>query len=316
MLNLRNGVPQGSILGPLLFLIYINDIINVSDKFKFILFADDTNALCSHYDLQYLMNCVNNELPKLIQWFTTNKLSLNLSKTNYIVFRTRKKVIDDSICKLYIDNHLLERKATTKFLGIDIDQHLTWDNHISNIISTVARTIGILYKLRDFVPEHILLLLYNSLILSRLLYCNVVWGRSSKRNIDSILLLQKKAVRICTGSQYLANSDPLFNKLRLLKITDITYMQTAIFMFKLSKGLQPPYFYTIFQKNNEIHLYNTRSSDNFHLTNPRTTLAQRSIKHNGPDVWHSLPIDIKHRTLISSFKTVLKRHLLSLYNTQ
>ena len=311
MLNLQNGVPQGSILGPLIFLIYINDIINVSKKFSFILFADDTNALYSHHDLEYIINTVNNELPKLIEWFTTNKLSLNLSKTNYIVFRNQQKVIDDSICKFYFDNHILERKTTTKFLGIDIDQHLTWNNHYDIITSSIARTVGILYKLRQFVPRSILHLLYNSLILSRLLYCNVAWGRSSKRNIESVLLLQKKAIRICTGSQYLANTDPLFNKMKLLKINDITYMQTAMFMFKLSIGEIPPYFFSIFQKNRDIHFYNTRSSDKFHLTNPKIILAQRSIRHTGPDVWHTIPEEIKHRTLISSFKAALKRHFLS-----
>ena len=210
----------------------------------------------------------------------------------------------------------MERKATTRFLGIDIDCNLTWDTHFNNVISSVAKTIGILYKVKQFVPNHILILLYNSLILSRLLYCNVAWGRSSKRNIDSILLLQKKAVRICSGSHFLANTDPLFKKLRLLKITDITLMQTALFMYKLSKGQVPPYFSTIFQKNKSIHLYNTRNSENFHLINPRTTIAQRSIRHTGPDIWHSLPVEIKNRTFISSFKTTLKNYLLTQYNTQ
>ena len=168
-------------------------------------------------------NTGNNDLPKLSRWFNTNKLPLNLSNTNFIVF-----------------------------------------THFNNGISSAAKTVDILYKVEKFVPNPILILLYNLLIFSRLLYmyCNDAWGRNSKRCIDSFLLLQKKKkkVRICSGSHFWANRDPLFNKLRLLKISDITLIQTAIFMYKLSKCQVPPYFSTIFQTNKNIHLYNTRNS--------------------------------------------------------
>ena len=111
----------------ILFLLYVNDVPYSSDLFKFILFADDTTALYSHNNLAHLIQRVNDELPKINDWFLSNKLALNLSKTNYIIFRSQRKYFNDSTCKVYIDDQLLECKHVTKFLGVEIDQYLSWD---------------------------------------------------------------------------------------------------------------------------------------------------------------------------------------------
>ena len=129
-----------------------------------------------------------------------------------------------------------------------------------------------------------------------------------------ILLLQKKALRICTGSSYRENSDPLFCKLKTLKITDINSLQVAIFMFKYSNNQLPSSFQSLFTLNNTIHSYPTRNSQNFHLTNPKLIiLAHKSIRHYGPDLWNNLPITTKSCTTLYSFKSTMKRILLSAY---
>ena len=149
------GVPQGSILGPLLFLIYINDIVNCSSIMKFILFADDTNLFLSDEDLSRLMISLNAELSKLSDWFKSNKLSLNVKKTNYIIFGRKNLPKLHTPFKLFIDGNALEQVDNTKFLGIYIDSKLSWSIHIDHIAFKISEGIGIMGRLRGILPSNI-----------------------------------------------------------------------------------------------------------------------------------------------------------------
>ena len=307
------GVPQGSILGPLLFIIYMNDIINSSPLLNFVLFADDTNIVYSHKNRNTLNSILNNELNKVSQWFKCNRLSLNISKTNFIHFRN---VNSPRVrLNLLIDNMPITEKITTKFLGVTIDSNLNWNEHIKNIHTTVSRNIGVLYRLRNFLTEKSLFILYNSFVLSHIMYCNIVWGNCATTKINSLLLLQKRALRIITNSNYLAHSNPLFHRLKTLKVQDIHSLQTSIFMFKFSHDLLPALFHNTFQRNANIHSYPTRRSNDYHLENPKIILAHKSIKHHGPDVWNSLPDAVKQSCALYSFKSLLKTYLISQYDT-
>ena len=313
MLPLTCGVPQGSILGPLLFLIYINDLVNVSDSLQYILFADDTNIFCSHADYDTLIEKLNAELPKLSLWFRSNMLCLNVSKTNFIHFMSCKRVNNEEENKiLFIDDIAIEQKTCTKFLGVVINENFNWQDHVKHISTPIARNIGIIRKLRHFVPKKSLFLLYNSLVLPYISYCNIVWA-NSPGSTNSILLLQKKAIRLCAGSSYRAHTDPIFYEHKILKISDLHFLQTAIFMFRHNLNRLPSYFMTMFHLNRQIHSYNTRYASNIHLNNPRTLLAQKSIRHSGPDVWNSLSLDIRSSSTVESFKTSVKNMLITRY---
>ena len=126
------GIPQGSIVEPLLFLIYINDLPNASNLLNFLLFADDTTILHSHYDPNELMNTLNTEISKVLTWLKAKKLSLNLTKTHYILFRPRQKSINLR-SQLILEETHIKQVEFTKFLGVYLDQHLTWKNHIDFI---------------------------------------------------------------------------------------------------------------------------------------------------------------------------------------
>ena len=149
------GVPQGSILGPLLFIIYINDLLKASSLVEFLLFADDTSIFISGNCLHDLISTMNNELVGIDEWFRSNKLSLNMDKTNYILFRTRHK---SSHCDnfLNLNGCSIRCVSSLKFLGVVIDEHLDWSKHISFIESKISKNIGVIYRISKFVDKKIL----------------------------------------------------------------------------------------------------------------------------------------------------------------
>ena len=175
------GVPQGSILGPLLFLLYINDMAYISQLLTFILFADDTNILYSNSNIWELERIVNTDLLKLSDWFKANGLSLNIQKTNFMLFGSKHIPLTDSRdFQIKIDSTNITRVATTKFLGIIIDEKLKWQHHISYVALKLSKSIGILNRLKTKLPKSCLLTVYYSLIYPHLTYCNIIWGGASK----------------------------------------------------------------------------------------------------------------------------------------
>ena len=143
------GISQGSILGPLLFIIYINDLPNASNLLKTFLFSDDTSYFYSHKDPNQLIRVMNCELSKISEWLKVNKLPLNVAKTNYILFRPRQKriTVSDTIA---LDNIAVQQVEVTKFLGVLLDQHLSWKYHTNHVAIKVSKTIGIISKLVSF----------------------------------------------------------------------------------------------------------------------------------------------------------------------
>ena len=166
-MTVKCGVPQGSVFGPILFLIYINDIHKSSEILKFHLFADDTSIFYSHKDLRNVEMTLNNELAKVSEWLIANKLTLNVSKSNFVIFHPPQKKISKNVM-LQINGEKLQEKKSTKYLGLLIDKHLTWKHHIHHVNLKISKGIGLLAKLRHFVPRNTLRTLYyafTSLIL-------------------------------------------------------------------------------------------------------------------------------------------------------
>ena len=203
------GVPQGSILGPTLFNLYLIDICNVSSILEFTLFADDTNIIYSHDNTTSLCNTLNTELEVINEWLNLNKLSLNLQKINYITFSTNDS---DSTIQIAINGSNIENVNGTKYLGVYIDHHLNWNDHISHISCKLSKSTAVIHKTNHVLDTKTLILLYNAIIIPYLNYCVEVWGNTHKTNIYSLFIKQKKAVRIAYHAKYLDHTSSLFHK--------------------------------------------------------------------------------------------------------
>ena len=307
------GVPQGSILGPILFILLINDLPNAS-KFFTILFADDTTLQFSSINLQHLYSLANVELAKIAEWFKANKLTLNASKTKYILFRKKKQSVNFESLKLFIDDKEIDRIGTGcknesfKFVGINLDEYLTWSYHIKAIKNKTSTAVYALAKVRNLLPSNIKLTIYNSLFRSYVEYGISCWGKIACPDMKKIFTLQKRAVRLIDNSKSMSHSDPIFLKYNILKINDMVDFNQAMFMFKYTNGLLPDSFENMFNKLGNFDRSLSYQVDLLNFSSLQTFPSYTLLK-----IWNNLPLELKRSTSINLFKNKIKKALFEKY---
>ena len=248
-----------------------------------------------------------------LEWLCVNKLSLNIDKSNFVLFHPAQKKVTHTV-KLTINNKLLVEKKFVKYLGIIIDSRLNWKKHVSELSKKIARGIGLITKLRHFVNVETLIQVYYSIIFPFLTYGVLIWGNTYKTNIEPLTILQKKALRIITFSNFSAHTSPIFKLYNLLKFSDIVKFYTAIFMHQFSSGKLPTNFDDFFSLINTKHKYNTRlaSKSSYSLPRTRTNYGIFNIRYSGPKIWNSIDESIKSLS-IYPFKRQLKNYFISVY---
>ena len=316
---IKCGVPQGSILGPLLYLIYVNDIAN-SCNGNILSFADDTTLYMSNSHLQTLYAQVNKEINNLFTWFCANKLSLNANKTKYILIRPKQKRCDLSTLNIYINNmelnrigHDCEEKAA-KFLGIFIDEYLTWQHHVSHVNSKVARSLFAIKQVKHFLPINSMKTLYHSLIHSHFSYGLLVWGNASKSIIHSSKILQKRAMRIICNAKYNSHTDPLFKSCGILKLEDLYLQQSLLFVFDFLSNNLPVSFTDMFKFNRDMpDARITRQSDLLHIDRCQSKFASSLPLYSLPIVWNRWVFVVSNHMSKIQFKKKIKLACINKY---
>ena len=292
------------------YILYIKDLARATHLAETILSADDTSVFYSNPDLNCAISAVNIDLGQIDLLMKANKLSVNITKTYFIIFTPRQKPVGFAINPVLYDGVLLKQEKVVKLLGVFIDEHVTWKLHITYICMKISKSIGIMFRSHFRLSEKTKKSLYYTLIYPYLTYCTTVWSSAYVRNLNIIFVLQKQAVRIITNSNFRAHSEPLFLYLKILYIYNINSFYAAQFMFSYYHQLLPPLFLDLFVTSHHIHNYNTRISSHFRSHACRTSTKQFTILFQGPKIWNSLPNSISSIFLLQSFQTKVFDFLL------
>ena len=268
------------------------------------MFADDTTISCSNSCLRSFNNIMQTEINKVSEWLNVNKLSLNIKKTKYVLFRSPNRKPKQEL-KLSINDENMKQVKNTIFLGIFIDECLTWNEHIAQVTKRIIRASGIIAKIRYFINRNTLKLVYYALY-PYLTYGNLIWGNTYKTRVQKMLNEQKKIIRLMTFKSYLEHIEPMFKELGIFNIFQINDNLTAIFMFRYHH-LQnlPEIFENYVFTNDQIHQHNTRNKSKLHKYFKRTNYLKYTLPNKGINLWNELEPKF-YLTIVTSLRDYMR----------
>ena len=303
--DLKCGVPQGSILGPLLFLIYINDMPQAV-KCDLLLYADDSCLTVTHKDIKFIEDTLNDNLSSLCDWLVDNKLSIHLGKTESILFGTSNKLAKGNLLNIKYGNQLITQKRSVKYLGVILDNVLKGRSMVESILSNINKKLKFLFRKQKLLNKSIRRLLCNSLIQPHYDYACSSWYPLLTQNLkDRIQISQNKCIRFCLSLNNRESVDETkFIEINWLPIKKRVEQCICSLIFKYLNDNVPEYIDEMFILN--IGKYNTRNPNMLKRPPYRTSNGQKAISYLGPKLWDELPKHLKLKGSIVSFKHQFK----------
>jgi hypothetical protein len=303
--DINISVIQGSILGPILFLCYINDFWSATTLFS-ALFADDTTCLGKGKILSELTLYVNQELQKIANWFRSNKMAVNTNKTKFIIFRTRGKPINPIDCRLLFNGNEIGKPedpsliyeierihnegslTSFKLLGVLLDEYLSFDDHINSLCTKISKSLFCINRVKNFVNQETKKTLYFAMIHSHLSYCINVYSSANSTSLNRLILKQKEAIRIICNTGFREHTAPLFKQLKILPLNELIHLSKLKFMHSFYHNKLPESFYRMWLSNRERNPERVlRNADQLYIPAHNYATLKRLPKFNLPFIWNS-----------------------------
>ena len=308
-LTVMMGVPQGSILGPLLFSIYVNTLPNCISHGNVDMYADDTTLMVSGSSVTDVEQKLSFALQELMVWINHNRLVLNTDKTCVMVIASRANLNKITSFKVSINGKALKRVNVAKCLGVLIDEELNWSKHVDKVTKVTQRNVSVIKRAKDYLPLISLKLLYNALVLPHFDYCSSVWSNRYQEQTSKLKKVQKRAARIILNKSYETPSKELFDSLKWMPIEKRFEFQRVTMMYKCTHNLAPSYLQESLFKVSDVHQHYTRQAEEGLLSVPK--YKSECFKHSplvsSITAWNSLDRTMKLASSVNTFKYMFKR---------
>jgi len=308
------GVPQGSILGPILFIIFVNDLSTIAQNCLLVQYADDSQFLHSDSvnNLDTLILKTQETLSQVKGYFDSNGLKINPDKTQCIFIGSRQNIAKIPVnTTIIFEDSYIRPRTFVKNLGVHIDRFMTFENHVDNIHRKVMGTLIYLSHIKNRIPAETRISVIQTLVLSIINYCSNIWGTANKGQIQKIQKLQNFAARVALGNvKKYDHITPHINKLSWLKVHHKCSYDTCILIHKMIHGFYPKWLLTLPTVGNTTCVQ-TRQGNSLYVKRSRTDIGARQILTRGPMIWNQLPFDIRNIQNTNTLKMKLKEHLLN-----
>lgn len=274
------GVPQGSILGPLMFNVYINDIVNTDTTVKYVIYADDSTILISDINLPHLISRANDVLSEISSWSKINRLKINPNKTKAVIFHAKNKIVPTHQ-PLILDSQQIDIVDTHKILGVYFSSNLSWDAHVNYLCRKISSVTGVVSRCRSLLPLKAKLQIYHALFNSHLNYCTLIWGTTTKRNINKILVLQKRIIRYVGNIERLGNTRKSFERFSIVRVDNV-YSYRLLNTLYFSNRELSDFITALSCLERRVITVPTRNTHIWSIPRFRTTYKYQTLAYNVP----------------------------------